>query len=321
MFTVQYNVAGGPDALEDTFVRFVPDAQIEFVVDNDQFKWSGRIASANERVLWRARSSADWSFRTKNGNHGFVSIIIPESGAVSVHQPGRDFHIQQNQALILYAPAERRLVTHRGDREHARSTFKWTLQEAQQAISSIAGNVSLEECELHPVLDLTDMRGQVVMRLLSAIAIDLAHTTPLSPLASQLMNEAALRLLFEPTGMRHEDRFGRKTWRIMPRHVKQAIEYMRANADKPLRIRDIADHCHVTPRSLENGFRTFMDTTPLAYLRALRLEGVRQELRTAERPERISLIARRWGFVDLGRFAERYRMQFGELPSDTKRKR
>lgn len=320
MFTVEYNVSGELDALATTFERFMPDASIAHAVSRSSFNWSGRLAAANERALWRVRSNNEWGFTTEEGHSGFVGVAIPELGAVTVQQRGKEFFVKPGQALILHIPAKRTL-TALCDGDHARTTFKWTLQEAQQAISSLSGNISLEECELHPVLDLSDMRGQVVMRLLSAIAIDLSHETPLSPLASQLMNEAALRLLFEPISMRAEDRLGRKTWRIMPRHVKQAIEYMRANSDKPLRIRDIADHCHVTPRSLENGFRSFMDTTPLAYLRALRLEGVRQELRTADRPERISQIARRWGFVDLGRFAERYRIQFGELPSDTRRKR
>ena len=73
-------------------------------------------------------------------------------------------------------------------------------------------------------------------------------------------------------------------------------------------------------RSLQESFRRSLDTTPMAYLRHLRLEKVRDELMAAA-PGTVSVtdVAARWGFVHLGRFAAAYRSEFAERPSDTMR--
>jgi transcriptional regulator GlxA family with amidase domain len=47
----------------------------------------------------------------------------------------------------------------------------------------------------------------------------------------------------------------------------------------------------------------------------------RRGLRTADRAESVSAIARLNGFQDMGRFAINYRAAFGESPSATLRKR
>jgi transcriptional regulator GlxA family with amidase domain len=61
-----------------------------------------------------------------------------------------------------------------------------------------------------------------------------------------------------------------------------------------------------------------MGTSPMAYLRELRLQAVHDELAIAEPGSiRVTEVAARWGFVHLGRFAATYRRQFAELPSDT----
>ena len=66
--------------------------------------------------------------------------------------------------------------------------------------------------------------------------------------------------------------------------------------------------------------RRSLGTTPMAYLRRLRLEKTRHELSTAE-PGAVSVtnVATRRGFVHLGRFAAAYSRAFGETPSETLR--
>jgi AraC family ethanolamine operon transcriptional activator len=56
----------------------------------------------------------------------------------------------------------------------------------------------------------------------------------------------------------------------------------------------------------------------MAYFKALRLDAVRQELKTAPAgTTTVRLIAQRWGFRHTGEFAADYRRLFGELPSQT----
>ncbi|MDG4864145.1 helix-turn-helix transcriptional regulator, partial [Streptomyces sp. T-3] len=75
----------------------------------------------------------------------------------------------------------------------------------------------------------------------------------------------------------------------------------------------------VSPRALQEAFRRHLDTTPLGYLRDVRLERAHQDLQTAARDgsATVSDVAYRWGFANLGRFAASYRSRYGHPPSMT----
>lgn len=69
-------------------------------------------------------------------------------------------------------------------------------------------------------------------------------------------------------------------------------------------------------RTLHLGFLELYGLPPMKYLRALRLHGVRRDLKKkSPNPNRVTEVATRWGFTHLGRFAAAYREFFGELPS------
>lgn len=74
-------------------------------------------------------------------------------------------------------------------------------------------------------------------------------------------------------------------------------------------------------RSVQIAFKESVGLTPLSYLRAIRLNNVRLKLISKDRnTQSIADIATESGFLELGRFAANYREQFGELPSDTRRR-
>ena len=101
-------------------------------------------------------------------------------------------------------------------------------------------------------------------------------------------------------------------------HAIAAVDHMHAHASKPITVQHIADAVHISTRGLHAAFVSETGRSPSEHLRAIRLEGVRAELRFAEPTESIAAIARRWGFVHLSRFAEAYERAFGELPSATR---
>ena len=57
--------------------------------------------------------------------------------------------------------------------------------------------------------------------------------------------------------------------------------------------------------------------TPKQCLQAVRLTGVRRDLRRSGAKAKIADVANRWEFWHMGQFAADYRHQFGELPSET----
>jgi AraC-like DNA-binding protein len=110
----------------------------------------------------------------------------------------------------------------------------------------------------------------------------------------------------------HQDRID-----ATPTTLSRAITFIETNADIDIAVVDIARAAHVTVRAVQLAFRRHLDTTPLAYLRRVRLDRAHEDLRTATRDSGITItqIAARWGFADPSRFTALYRATFGQPPS------
>jgi transcriptional regulator GlxA family with amidase domain len=71
---------------------------------------------------------------------------------------------------------------------------------------------------------------------------------------------------------------------------------------------------------LQSGFRKIHGTTPVGYLRRIRLEAAHAELSRPDNLLPVSEVAMKWGFTHMGRFASLYRSAFGLYPSDSVRR-
>lgn len=100
--------------------------------------------------------------------------------------------------------------------------------------------------------------------------------------------------------------------------VKRATAYMRAHLQDNIGVPEICAAACASRRSLQYCFEEFMQTTPQAYLRALRLNEARRALKQhTDRP--ITTIASDWGFSSASHFTKHYKQMFDELPSATLR--
>ncbi|SDT33104.1 transcriptional regulator, AraC family [Pseudomonas asplenii] len=104
------------------------------------------------------------------------------------------------------------------------------------------------------------------------------------------------------------------------RMVDRAREYALSHLDEPLSILDLCNHIGASRRKLQYCFQETLGINPVAYLRALRLNAVRRELRTSTQSQGVQAVAARWGFWHLSRFSSDYRTMFGESPSQTLRR-
>lgn len=109
--------------------------------------------------------------------------------------------------------------------------------------------------------------------------------------------------------------------RVAPTAVERAVDLIEARAAEPLTVEEIAEAVGVGARALQEGFRRQLETTPMSYLREVRLDRVRAELTVQDASATtVTDVAYRWGFVHLGRFSLAYRRRFGECPSETLRR-
>ncbi|TCM60676.1 helix-turn-helix protein [Acinetobacter calcoaceticus] len=105
---------------------------------------------------------------------------------------------------------------------------------------------------------------------------------------------------------------------VSPFFIKRTEAYIREHLHEALNVEKMAEHAGVSVRTLFNGFKNFLDTTPMAYLKELRFEQAHLELQQNELVS-ITDVAYKWGFCHLGRFSQEYKQRYGELPSSTRR--
>ncbi|MFC6881439.1 MULTISPECIES: helix-turn-helix transcriptional regulator [Actinomadura] len=102
-----------------------------------------------------------------------------------------------------------------------------------------------------------------------------------------------------------------------PKALRAAVAFIEANLPEPLSLSRIAEAAGCSARTVSGAFRDNLGTSPMAYVRDLRLDRIRHDLLSTD--DQIGEIAYRWGVTHLGRFAADYRSRFGELPSATTR--
>jgi AraC family transcriptional regulator, ethanolamine operon transcriptional activator len=103
--------------------------------------------------------------------------------------------------------------------------------------------------------------------------------------------------------------------------VRRSRDLVLGAAGEPVTVLDICRACRLSRRAIQTIFLRETGVTPLAYLRALRLNEVRTLLMSSARDElAIGELAARFGFYHLSHFAADYRSLFGELPSETPRR-
>ena len=107
---------------------------------------------------------------------------------------------------------------------------------------------------------------------------------------------------------------------VHPALLRRATAYIEEHAADDVGIGDVAGAVYVTPRALQYMFRRHLDSTPMAYLRRVRLDHVHRDLVAGDRSTTtVTAAAARWGFAHTGRFALLYRETYGQSPHVTLR--
>jgi len=111
------------------------------------------------------------------------------------------------------------------------------------------------------------------------------------------------------------------TANIVPFYLRRAENFMRENLARDIDVGAIAAACGVSPRTLQYAFKTYRNSSPARYLKAMRLMAARSVLERQEASAaRVAEVAQRHGYRSVAQFSRDYRSQFCETPSDTLRR-
>ncbi|WP_228389067.1 helix-turn-helix transcriptional regulator [Cumulibacter manganitolerans] len=145
-----------------------------------------------------------------------------------------------------------------------------------------------------------------------------------TPLAAPLMADQMQRLAavaalhtFPNSALAHQEQ--PRPVLMKPAALRRAVAYIESHAAEPISLTDLAAVAQTSPRALQYAFRSHYQTTPLGYLRRVRLEHAHRDLQAADpgAGHTVAAIAARWGFLNPGRFAALYRDTYGTPPNLT----
>ncbi|HGL6859437.1 TPA: helix-turn-helix domain-containing protein, partial [Burkholderia multivorans] len=104
----------------------------------------------------------------------------------------------------------------------------------------------------------------------------------------------------------------------LPAPVRRACAYVDAHLGEPLALAALARVAGVAPRTLQHAFRTFLNTTPAAYVRERRLAAVHAALQRGD-ARSVTDVLLAHGIHGFGHFAKAYARRYGHPPSVTAR--
>lgn len=250
----------------------------------------------------------------------FFLIQIPISGQAQIKCGDHDFISTPHMASLISPNLPLSMCWEANAPQLA---LRIERSEVEYHCAQHLGHVMDRSLAFSPELDLTTPGGnhflQLIAMLADAITLEehpLHNALVLKQFESVLINALVYG---QPNNLRDQLECASKPKALLPHFVKKTEEYMRAHAHEPLSIEQLAEHAGVSVRTLFTGFRDFCDTTPMAYLRNLRLEHVHLELSAQSHEASVTDIAFKWGFAHLGRFAQEYKKRFGQTPSTTLR--
>jgi AraC-like DNA-binding protein len=191
------------------------------------------------------------------------------------------------------------------------------------ALSDVLGRSVTSRLHISPVMPITAAPTQSWLRMLIFFKDQMFRADGIlsQPLVALPFVDSLLRGFLFATEHSHRDLLECTGPRIAPRAIRMAVEMIEGEADSPLTVSSIAARSHVSVRSLQEGFRRHLGTSPMSYLREVRLGRARRALLDSDPSSAtVTAVAHRWGFNNLGRFTAAYHARYLESPVETLRR-
>lgn len=258
------------------------------------------------------------AMRIRTSDAANYHVDVPVAGAMVTRSGLRDPVYSNPQTAAVFNPFLPADLD--CDSKCAQLCLMLPRMDVQVELENLLGRPITKSLDFAPTLDLADTRGAALVQALRLV--DVESRRPDGLLAHRLAAQRIEQVLIDVMILSQRHNYSDELRTAQPsagvRPIARAVELLRSDPGHPWTAGELAAAVSVSVRSLHDGFRRAIGTSPIAYLRELRLCAVHDELATRE-PGSVTVteVAARWGFVHLGRFASSYRRQFAELPSHT----
>ncbi|HEX4360329.1 MAG TPA: helix-turn-helix domain-containing protein [Pseudonocardia sp.] len=254
------------------------------------------------------------------GELGSYHVNLPLSGHLVTTQRGRTVRADPDTAAV-YRPTGTTVLDRWGDGGRM-LCIKIDKAALESALADSLGRDAVEPVDFDQTLDVGTGAGRDWAELVRTVNGQLHREDGLlrQPLVAAPLAHGLLAGLLAAAGHQYRPALDEPAAPCRPPVVARALEYLHEHAADPITTADVAAHCWVSVRTLQEGFQRHVGRPPSAELRRIRLDRARTDLVRADPySDCVAAIAHRWGFGHLGRFASAYEAEFGERPSSTLR--
>jgi len=248
---------------------------------------------------------------------GKMCFAVPITVPGTIRMQGREvddsslFFLHGGEEFMFHMPMGMELLA---------ITFERELFE--QALAQTASAKEISQLLRQPVIRLSTQRyAEARRRMLAAFSqalwseeLDNAQERDIA--LEQTMLDELLQLMTDPAC----DKQQRAPSSTRSYIVEKCHRLATAQSNNVPSVDELCQRLQVSRRTVQNSFRSVTETTPVNYLRSVRLNGVRRTLMSTP-ASRLSIgdAAAQWGFYHLSHFAAEYQALFAELPSQTAR--
>lgn len=264
--------------------------------------------------FWLKRLTAPSTMHVRAQPLDPVFVVAPSSGLYRLSRASGAEEVFGPGDLCLVPPGVAlRLSTHDID-------FQTVALDPSLFADPAMGNRPPESTDWRPV---SAGAAQMFLSTLDYVrSVVFAHPEIASaPLALAGAGRLLAAITTETFGRAAGDRAPLREHEAHPAALRRAVAFIEANPHTDIGIAEIAAAARVTPRAVQLAFARHLSTSPLTYLRRVRLDRVHQDLLAADPTcgDTVAAVAARWGFAHLGRFAAAYRAAYGHPPNQTLR--
>ena len=289
-------------------------------VRGDRSGFNVRIAVADVddvRIMHSTFGEVEIDICSEGETDDGLLLFLPTAGGGSISHLKKEWEYSGQQGI--FRDLGRHSVAYQENfHTYAIPLSKQKLRE--HALRLGGEKLSLVPLEFDPAADFSSEGGLLLRQTIEFAAQ--AMDGPLRKMDADLIktqiSDLIMTQILTQLSSTVQDRLnGHEVSGILSRSVKRAKDYIHAHPADKLDMKTLADVAGCSYRTLQRGFMDAFDCSPQQYIRKIRLMEVRRELVSSGRKGNVTEIARRWGFVHMGRFAQEYAKEFGESPSET----
>ncbi len=252
---------------------------------------------------------------------GFFLIEVPLSG-VSETSYG-DVKVVTNTGSGVVASPYQKFST-RWNAECSKLLIKINRLALERFLSKMLGCDLQRPLDFEVAVDLNSPASASLWHMVQWLVAELENEQSLlnnAPLGYAQYEQMLMWVLLNAQPNNYSQELASRTPVAAPHYVHRVEDYINEHCAEPITLTQLVDMSGVSGRTLLEGFKRHKGTSPMKYLKSVRMERVHLDLKGSDMANRnVTEIALAWGFTQLGKFSVEYKQKFGESPSDTLKK-